>query len=141
MSQALYQSLVYHTFTTLLFEIKKYCCWYHSSKSSCQLPPNSKQGFAVLRLWCKVVTTKLTATMGTTKCWDKASNSYKDIPCLQIILSYNKIMGGIKTLVYKNILRISRYLQKECTEFYHHSSVNMTDPGVKYYLCYPFLVI
>ena len=33
--------------------------------------------------------------MGTIKQWSKALNAYKNIPCLQIILAYNKSMGGV----------------------------------------------
>ena len=33
--------------------------------------------------------------MGTIKHWSKALNAYENIPCLQIILAYNKSMGGV----------------------------------------------
>ena len=36
-----------------------------------------------------------TEPIGEMKRWDKKSKSHQDIPCPQIILAYNKNMGGV----------------------------------------------
>ena len=67
--------------------------------------------------------------LGAIKCWDKTSNSYKDIPCPKIVLAYNKNTGGVALAdmlisLYRIKMKTKRWYTKVSWHLIDTSKVN-----------------